>query len=77
MSSVAKSIELLAEGDTLEEATEAAVEEASKTIGLCWIEGEAGVHQHSSISIRRNLPVTSLRLCSHSKMATYWARYFL
>jgi hypothetical protein len=47
MSSVAKSIELLAEGDTLEEATEAAVEEASKTIGSCWIEGEAGVHQHS------------------------------
>jgi flavin-binding protein dodecin len=32
MSSVAKSIELLAEGDTLEDATEAAVEEASKTI---------------------------------------------
>ena len=32
MSSVAKSIELLAEGDTLEAATEAAVEEASKTI---------------------------------------------
>lgn len=30
--SVAKSIELLAEGDTLEDATEAAVEEASKTI---------------------------------------------
>lgn len=30
--SVAKSIELLAEGDTLEEATEAAVQEASKTI---------------------------------------------
>ncbi len=32
MSSVAKSIELLAEGDTLEAATEAAVAEASKTI---------------------------------------------
>ncbi len=32
MSSVAKSIELLAEGDTLEDATEAAVEEASQTI---------------------------------------------
>ncbi len=32
MSSVAKSIELLAEGDTLEDATEAAVEEASETI---------------------------------------------
>jgi len=32
MSSVAKSIELLAEGNTLEAATEAAVEEASKTI---------------------------------------------
>jgi flavin-binding protein dodecin len=30
--SVAKSLELLAEGDTLEDATEAAVEEASKTI---------------------------------------------
>lgn len=32
MSSVAKSIDILAEGDTLEDATEAAVEEASKTI---------------------------------------------
>lgn len=30
--SIAKSIELLAEGDTLEAATEAAVEEASKTV---------------------------------------------
>ena len=32
MSSVAKSIEILAEGDTLEAATEAAVAEASKSI---------------------------------------------
>lgn len=32
MSKVAKSIDLLAEGDTLEDATENAVEEASKTI---------------------------------------------
>jgi hypothetical protein len=30
--SVAKSIEILAQGDTLEEATEAAVREASKTV---------------------------------------------
>ncbi len=32
MSSIAKSIDLLAEGDTLEAATEAAVAEAAKTI---------------------------------------------